>query len=357
MINGPCSEAVGLVSYLPAFVLKKPCNISAIIGSVNGEEWLNRRSFVRTVVTPQIHALLCVQQQSDASLKGQGVYAASDAKSEVQNTNYDIVNAWQVNYVRGVCNLDGVLLSVSEACWNDDAMFKSFHSNRSHGMVLDVGCNTGKNMMRAIQYARKRPEIFGIEFSQDSVAVAQEAFGKDHAIQGDASTNFVDQHGWSGYFSAVQCTAVLQHMTPAQVDAAVANMSRCLKSGGELLLTFKDAPTAQMLTSFGMQSWADEVFTADLLDKEGYLANGFLRAVMWDDDYYPGVTSNAPPKDRDTSIQGLHRREFIFYSLAWMKALAFKHGLVATYIEAMPDSKIPLGALHWMVIFQKSKPN
>jgi 2-polyprenyl-3-methyl-5-hydroxy-6-metoxy-1,4-benzoquinol methylase len=232
----PASTISLSASVVPSMarMINGPCNISAIIGSVNGKEWLKRRSFVPTLVTPQIHVLLS-GMQSDESLKGQGVYAASDAKTEVQNTNYDIVNSWQVNFVRCMCNLDGVLLSVNEECWSDDAMFKSFHSNRSHATVLDVGCNTGKNMLRAIQYAGKGIEVFGIEFSPDSVAVAQEAFGKEHAIQGDASTNLVDQHGWSGRFSAVQCTAVLQHMTPAQVDAVVANMSRCLKSGGELL--------------------------------------------------------------------------------------------------------------------------
>lgn len=331
-------------------------NISAIIGSVNGEEWIKRRQFVPKIVTSQVQESLS-KQQSNEGLQGQGVYASASLKVEDQHTNYDIVNAWQVNFVRGVCDMDGMLLSVNESCWSDDAMFKSFYSSRLHPSVLDVGCNTGKNMIRALKYGGEGTEAFGIEFSQDSVTVAQQALGKDRVFRGDASAEFVDNYGWSRCFSAVQCTAVLQHLTPQQVNAAMANMSKCLKPGGEVLLTFKDAPTRQSLISLGMESWADEVFTADIVDRESYLANGFLRAVMWDDDYYPAVTTQKPPTDRDTSAQGLHCREFVFYSLAWMKEVASKHGLVAIHVEAHPDSKIPLSAFHWMVIFRHNGPN
>lgn len=123
-------------------------------------------------------------------------------------------------------------------------------------------------------------------------------------------------------------------------------------------MTFKDAPTKEQMTNMGMGYWADQVFTADITDKKGYLRDGFVRAVMWDDDYYPGVTSvtsENPPMDRDLSLPGIHRREFVFYSLEWMKSKAMKFGLVAEHVEVMPDSKIPLSALHWMVVFRRTE--
>jgi SAM-dependent methyltransferase len=208
-------------------------------------------------------------------------------------------------------------------------------------------------MTRALQHGGPGTEVFGIEFSSDSVAVAQQTHGKDRAFQGDASANFVDEHGWNQQFSIAQCTAVLQHMTPEQVQLALHNMSRCLKPGGELLLTFKDAPTKDQLANMGMGSWADQVFTADIADKKGYLRDGFLRAIMWDDDYYPGVTSENPPQSRDLAFPGIHRREFVFYSLEWMKAKALQCGFVAEHVEVMPDSKIPFSAFHWMVVFRR----
>merc|ERR1711920_961837 len=102
-----------------------------------------------------------------------------------------------------------------------------------------------------------------------------------------------------GTFTAMQCTAVLQHMAPQQVMAAIRNMARSLRPGGELLLTFKDAPTAEQLCEKGMGNWAQAIFTADLASMEEYLRHGHLRAVMWDDDYYPGVTSKTAPAQRD----------------------------------------------------------
>lgn len=324
-------------------------SIPQIIGSVNGQQWLNRCERMNKFSMP---ALVRLNQQScNTDLTGSGVYA-KEVKGQ-EETRYDIVNSWQVNYVRGMCTLEGSLLEVAKECYNDEALFKDFHSNRPGSMVLDVGCNTGKNMTRALQYGGPGTEVFGIEYSSDSIAIACAAHGADHAFQGDASTNFVDERSWAGQFSVVQCTAVLQHMTPQQVQSALHNMSRCLVPGGELLLTFKDAPTRQQMSKYGMSAWADEVFTADISSQE-YLCNGYLRAVMWDDDYYPGVTSKQPPLERDLSLPGLHRREFVFYGLEWMKSEAMKHGLLAERVEVLPDSKIPHSALHWMVIFRRS---
>lgn len=262
------------------------------------------------------------------------------------------MNAWQTNFCRGICTLDGSLVRALDECYGDEALFADFHSARRGSIVLDVGCNTGKNMTRALRYGGKGTDVYGLEYSHDSVAVAQQVHGPHCAFQGDATADFVDKHSWQGMFSIVQCTAVLQHMTPQQVESALGHISKCLAPNGEFLLTFKDAPTREQMVRWGMGQWVEEVFTADFGSKEEYLRDGFLRAVMWDDDYYPGVTSDSPPTDRDVTLAGIHRREFVFYSLEWMKDTAAKYGLVAERVEVHPDSKIPLSALHWMVVFR-----
>jgi ubiquinone/menaquinone biosynthesis C-methylase UbiE len=348
-------------------------SIARIIATANGSAWLHRRESIQKILTPEaLRQCLSIETYGNGTdLSGQGVYAYateqreaaaptmtsnnnSTTVSEGNSTNYDIVNAWQVNYARGECGLDGGLLSMSGRCYDDDAMFGSFYASRPASKVLDVGCNTGKNMTRALQNSGPGAEAYGIEFSSDSVEVARKIHGANRTFQGDASANFVDEHGWSNNFSTVQCTAVLQHLTPEHVQRALENMSRCLKPGGELLLTFKDSPTKEQMKNMGMGNWADEVFTADIADKEGYLRDGFLRAIMWDDDYYPGVTSpEHASKNRDFIMPGIHRREFVFYSLQWMKSNAMRFGFVAEHVEVMPDSKIPLSALHWMVVFRR----
>jgi len=330
-------------------------SIPQIIGSVNGKQWLSRWEAVNKLISPLVIAqnLNSRLDAAGTDLKGQGVYSKEDGCQE--ETRYDIVNSWQVNYPRGFCNLQGQLLETAGTCYDDEALFRDFHAERPSSVVLDVGCNSGKNLSRALHYGGPGTQVFGIEYSPESVAIAQAVHGKDHAFQGDATSNFVDIHAWEGKFSVVQCTAVLQHMTPKQVQAALANIARCLKPGGELLLTFKDAPTQAQMEAYGMEAWIDEIFTADIVSKTNYIRDGYLQAVMWDDDYYAGVTSSQPPLDRNTKMPGLHRREFVFYGLEWMKSEALKHGLVAEHVEVMPDSKIPRSALHWMVVF-RSEP-
>lgn len=222
-------------------------------------------------------------------------------------------------------------------------------------------------------------------------------------MQGDSAGDFIVQKKWNGKFDVAHFTAVAQHLTPSNLKKTLRNIALGLKSptagvagqtGGELLMTFKDAPTVKQLKANGMEAWTSEIFTADqastYVDEEdtsstesfdastrsskspsprprkkskrvphgpmeSYLSQGYLTAVMWDDDYYPGVVGNlridAP---RDRNLSGSHKREFNFYSLDFMKALALECGLVAESVEIHPDSKIPFSAAHWRVIFRKT---
>jgi SAM-dependent methyltransferase len=322
------------------------------IGSVNGAAWLNRWKQVHELITPAVlrERVTSTLHGFDTDLVGSGVYAKeSDTDSQ---TRYDVVNAWQVNYVRGRCALNGGVLGAELQSYSDEALFQDFYSSRPARCVLDVGCNTGKNLARAALYGGPKTEVWGIEYSGDSVCIAQAAHGTDRIFQGDASGDFVTMHGWEQKFTAVQCTAVLQHMLPQQVEAVISNMAKSLRADGELLLTFKDAPTAKQMQEKRMDAWAHETFSADHVSQGQYLKDGFLHAVMWDDDYYPDVTSDNPLAERNLARPGLHRREFVFYSLEWIIARAEKHGLQPTDVEVHLDSKIPCSALHWKVVFR-----
>ena len=116
----------------------------------------------------------------------------------------------QVNYARGKCGLDGTLQHVVRQCYSDELLFRDLFSDRPQATVLDVGCNTGKNMTRAIRYGGPGVQAYGIEFNEDSVALAQEVHGKDHVYQGDASKDFVLDFSWQEKFSVAICTAVIQ---------------------------------------------------------------------------------------------------------------------------------------------------
>lgn len=327
-------------------VSQEALSIPRILGAGHGEAWLHRREYIRSMVGPEVTRNLT---KTATHLTGRDVYAKPFQGSA--ETLYDVANARNQVCVRGECDLDGTLIAVSNDFYTVEAMYLDFYSKRPGAKVLDVGCNTGRHMSYAMHYSGSQAEVYGLELSQDSVDLARDRHGENRVFQGDASDNFVDKHSWRSMFSVVQCTAVLQHMTPDQVKAALYNMSLCLAQNGELLLTFKDAPTKHQLLRRGMEAWADDVFTADIVSREEYLRNGFLRAVMWDDDYYPGVTTPAPPSKRDLTIPGPHLREFVFYSLKWVMDHAGLHGLRAQTVEVLPDSKIPYSALLWKVVF------
>jgi len=328
-------------------------SIYGVIGSSNGEEWLARCNRVREWITPsslQQHVTLNYKNEGE-ELAGQGVYAKEGG--EDVKTRYDVVNAWQGNYARVLCTTDGKVVGGLESC-SDDDIYRGFHSKRPGSRVLDVGCNTGKNLSLAAKHGGPDTELWGIEYSQDSVEIAQATHGTDRIFQGDATTDFATNHGWSNFFDAVQCNFVIQHMQPEQVERVFGNVAKCLRPGGEFLMNFKDAPTEEHLQRFGMHEWAHEVFTADLASAERYFRDGFIHAVMWDDDYYPGVASSSQPVvGRDLHLPGLHRREFFFYSLEWVKARTAEHGLVLAEVEAILDAKIPRSAFAWQVVLRK----
>lgn len=401
-------------------------SIGDIIAQANGQPWHHRYNFVRAI---QASGRLCVGDGTDlVGVNNYANFSAMDANEHgkldiifhggndqtltngrggangndqnTQSTFYEFVNLWQANFARAICDLDGTLKAVQPLCYSDEHMFADFYAARPKGLViLDVGCNTGLNLRRALRYSggfTSSGHAFGIEYSVDSASLAKGVFGDEAIVQGDSAGDFIVQKKWNGKFDVAHFTAVAQHLTPSNLKKTLRNIALGLKSptsgvtgqtGGELLMTFKDAPTVKQLKAKGMEAWASEIFTADQAaayvgedtsptdvsddpihssettksekvshgPMESYLSQGYLTAVMWDDDYYLGVVGNLKiDAPRLPNLRGSHERKFNFYSLDFMKALALECGLVAESVEMHPDSKIPLSAAHWRVIFRKT---
>jgi SAM-dependent methyltransferase len=331
-----------------ALLLATKPSVHALLATVNGRAWSDRHQRIQKLLPPDVLRKTMTEEATD--ITGHDVYAKPMKGSH--ETRYDVVLNWQTNFWHVLCDIDGNALKLDNQVITDDGMMRSFYSERK-GKMLDVGCNTGKNMMSAIKHSSGQIDAYGVEYSHDSVDLAAEALGQEHVFQADATKDFVTQHGWSGNFGSAICNFVLQHMDPEGVDAVLGNIAKSLTVGGEFLTTFKDAPTQDQMEQCGMADWSGEVFTADLADKDAYLNNGFLHTVIWDDDYYPGVTSKAPPIERNLHVSGPHRRELYFYGLKWMKEVAKKHGLIAREVAVVCDAKIPFSVFSWKVIFVK----
>jgi SAM-dependent methyltransferase len=323
-------------------------SVHALLADKNGSEWYARYKKIQTLLTPDVLSKTLTTKVED--ITGFDAYAKpSEGDTE---TRYDVVLNWQENYWHIPCDAEGVARDVDAIMITDDGMMKAFYTGRA-GKSLDAGCNTGKNMLRAIDHSNGKIDTYGIEYSQDSVDLAVKALGSDHVFQGDATKDFVTQRGWEGKFAFAHCNFVLQHMDPEGVDAALGNIAKSLAVGGEFLTTFKDAPTKGQMEQRGMGHWSQEVFSATMHDEEAYVKDGYLHTVIWDDDYYPGVTSKTPPCERDLQMAGPHRRELYFYSLPWIVKTAKKYSMVPKEVAVVCDAKMPFSVFSWKVTFAK----
>jgi ubiquinone/menaquinone biosynthesis C-methylase UbiE len=104
------------------------------------------------------------------------------------------------------------------------------------GLLLDVACGTGYFLMRAAK--RKGAKVAGIDLSPGMVRLASERLpGNANLRVGDA-----EHLPWpDGIFDVVTCTASFHHF--ANPQAALAEMKRVLKPGGQLVLADAWWPT------------------------------------------------------------------------------------------------------------------
>jgi len=171
-------------------IVRKPHIADAVhgfIATANGQAWYDRYTKIREIISPDVLRKCVAEGDTDST--GFDNYARPS--SEDNATRYDVVTNWQGNYLNATCNLDGTLVAVNKSVLNDDSLMGSFYGGRSQCKALDIGCNTGKNMMFAVNHSNGTVEPYGIEYSPDSAELAAKVFGTDHVIQGDAAGNYV----------------------------------------------------------------------------------------------------------------------------------------------------------------------
>lgn len=124
-----------------------------IVAALKGGDWLGRHVSIQKIMTPEAlrQQLSFDAQENIGDFAGQAVCANATEQPHGKNTNYDMLNEWPVNYMRGEGSLDGEWLVLSGVCCNDDAMSRIFHSSRPGSKVLDI-----------VAWIKSRPMQFGL---------------------------------------------------------------------------------------------------------------------------------------------------------------------------------------------------
>lgn len=109
--------------------------------------------------------------------------------------------------------------------------------------VLDLGCGSGYDS-RILK--NLGAYVMGIDFSENSIAVAKEKNPDIPFYVRDALLPYSDL----GKFDGIVCIAVIMHFTAGQLKTAFKNMAAVIKHNGYLLLCFREGVGEQETTIY-----------------------------------------------------------------------------------------------------------
>jgi SAM-dependent methyltransferase len=123
-------------------------------------------------------------------------------------------------------------LTMRERRWRGRLVEQMVNSVPSGGLVLDVGCGTGRTAL-ALARAAPRLRVAGVDGDPDVLARAAAKPGGDAVDwrRGLADAIPVDDDGAA---DAVVMSLLLHHLAPATQDAALREAGRVLRPGGTL---------------------------------------------------------------------------------------------------------------------------
>lgn len=129
--------------------------------------------------------------------------------------------------------------------------------------VLEVGCGNAYTLGK---YAEHGAEVFGLDITEAAIELSQRRF-EYQELNGDFRVgNAEDLPYESGYFDCICSMGVLHHVPDP--ERAVAEIYRCLKPGGRLIVMFYHRnsllyrigmPIRSLLTGKGLQQLVNEV--------------------------------------------------------------------------------------------------
>lgn len=112
--------------------------------------------------------------------------------------------------------------------------------------VLDVGCGYGRDMQL---FKTLGFDVWGIDSSAAMIVEAQKALG-DRAVVGTID----DLSAYGSDYGLVWCRMVLVHITPDHIENTIAQLVRCVRRDGYLIITSKHGQGEIVSSSLGMSA-------------------------------------------------------------------------------------------------------
>jgi ubiquinone/menaquinone biosynthesis C-methylase UbiE len=111
--------------------------------------------------------------------------------------------------------------------------------------ILDLGCGTG-HFLKHLSEARSDMLLYGIDFSPESIRIAQEACQSHIPSQHLVSIEGYPSPLQDASFDAVYSIEVVEHLSDIMLDSMVNEAHRLLKHGGYLVVTTPNDENLEM---------------------------------------------------------------------------------------------------------------
>lgn len=342
--------------------------MTSLLQQQNGPAWAARGHALRQLGAVPLY------RDNQSTERGAPAYSRVDAPDGAVHTHYERAQRFQVYYESVRVN-DAGKASGAPLLDSDDRAAARFAARLPQGAsVLDMGCNTGRNLERLAEFGCAH--LRGLDLSADSIDAAKQRLASlDHDVRVGSVSEPLPQSLVGAHDGAV-FTAVAQHLDPEALERAFANLAGALAPGGFAWVSIKDIPTRAQLSSMDLDAWRDLAFTTEraLADLDAQPSAGLAahrqalkaraageatvcHAVMWDDDYYLDPATGQPAtleaSERSFPSPGSHNRAFNFFPLPHIESLCRDNGLRVIGRRLYLDAKQPYGAVHWDLTLQK----
>ena len=125
--------------------------------------------------------------------------------------------------------------------------------------VLDVGCGTG---VLGAKLCAAGLDVTGLDFSEKMLRAARDRMPEARLIQWDFSRG-LPQKVTTGEYGAVVCTYALHHLEDEAKLELIAEMARCVRTGGRILIgdiAFETAEARAICRAEAGGEWDEDEF-------------------------------------------------------------------------------------------------